>query len=178
MGFIGIPPDLPPLAAETDYIYRIVCGKDTTDYFHFYSFPKVTKNKGHLRFIVIGDSQEDSTKFDYINQKIREKLTELYGTDFYIKSKFNISCWRHRFSNGNDINQYYAQHFAPISYLASSIPVMISIGNHEQESSYIFINIMKYEDFAGPLGRKFYKFNFGPLLMLSMNSNILNTEPD
>ena len=165
---------LTALAAETDYIYRIVCGKDTTDYFHFYSFPKVTKNKGHLRFIVIGDSQEDSTKFDYINQKIREKLTELYGTDFYKKVNliFHVG---DIVSNGNDINQYYAQHFAPISYLASSIPVMISIGNHEQESSY-FYKYMKYEDFAGPLGRKFYKFNFGPLLMLSMNSNILNTD--
>jgi hypothetical protein len=77
---------------------------------------------------------------------------------------------------GSEIARYEDEFFTPIQYLSCSVPVMISIGNHERESP-LYYSYMKYTDFTDSslqhtsLNQKFYSFQILNCRFVALNSN-------
>jgi len=73
-------------------------------------------------------------------------------------------------TTGGVLSQYKREYFQPLASVSGNVPVMVSIGNHENEAEHYY-NYMKYEDLAGPEGEKYFSFRYGRILFISINSN-------
>ena len=158
------------LQPQTEYFYRCISDSDTTSVKIFRTQPPADLENGHIRFIVYGDSRTDFVKHAQIIHAIRDKVVELYGEN--VRNELNLVI------NVGDIvtygwtlSQYLYEYFSPISSLSDEVPFMVSIGNHEMEADY-FYDYMKYEDFGGAQGEKYYSFRIGAVLFIAVNSNV------
>ncbi len=157
------------LQPHTFYDYQIKTDSDESAVCRFKTFPEVGSAEGHIRFIVRSDNQTYFETGTEIVTAMVDKLTDRYGDDFYesIDLFFNVG---DIVGTGSALDQYQREYFKPIAPLSPYIPVMVSIGNHENESPYYY-QYMKYDDFAGPEGETYYSFRLGRLLIISLNSN-------
>ena len=161
------------LTPNTTYYYRCISDTDTSNIFPFHTPVLPNSAGGHIRFGIIGDSQTNYVQGSLTAVAMREKFIELYGTDWYNK----VTLILHTgdiVGVGSDINAYETEYFNPFSILSCSVPFMVSIGNHEGESSY-FYNYLHYDDFStyqypNPLCERYYTFNLGNVQFLSMNT--------
>ena len=161
------------LLPETEYYYRCVTGTDSSRTHIFRTQPPDSGFAGHIRFLVYGDTRTDFTAHRMVIDAMKEKITELYGDDIHnhINLLFNVG---DIVSSGPVLSQYIDEHFNPILPLSGDLPYMISIGNHEAEAAH-FYNYMKYEDWGGPEGERYYSFRIGPVLFIALNSNTQGT---
>lgn len=156
----------------TTYYYRCISNTDTSNIFPFRTPVQAGTQGGHIRFAYIGDSQTNYNQASLTAVAIREKFIELYGADWY--NKVNLILHTGDIvGDGSNLVSYETEYFNPFSILSCSVPIMISIGNHEGENAY-FYNYMHYDDFSAyqypnSLCEKYYSFNLGNVQFLSMN---------
>ncbi|NOX67099.1 MAG: T9SS type A sorting domain-containing protein [Chlorobi bacterium] len=162
------------LEPETVYYYRAVSDTMRSDVYKFKTPPRKGQKTGHIRFAIIGDTRTYPDQFTNVVSSIREKVTEIYG-DPDIENNLNLIL-----SNGDivtygpTLSQYKAEWFEPLSGITANVPMMVSIGDHEHDADNYY-NYMKYEDFAGPQGERYYSFQYGRVLFIAVHS-IFHTE--
>lgn len=167
---------LKDLKPGTTYYYRSVSGNDSTIVYPFKTPAEQGTAGQHIRFVVLGDSRTDITRATQQISKLKQNLMKKYGTDWYNQ----ISLIAHVgdiVTSGGSIAQYTDEFFNPFSEISCSVPTMISIGNHEGESS-IYYQYMKYEELSStafayphPYNERFYSFNLGSAQFLFCNGN-------
>jgi hypothetical protein len=100
---------------------------------------------------------------------MKEKFIELYGADWY--NKVNLIMHTGDIIQGADIYEYEAEYFTPFSILSSSVPFMISLGNHDYSTINTFNKYMHYEDFTNIVSENLYSFKLGNVQFVSTNSS-------
>jgi Purple acid Phosphatase, N-terminal domain len=166
------------LTPNTEYYYKCYSGTDSTmAAIPFKTTALLTTPGQHFRFIVLGDNRTDIAQSTSMALDIRAKLIQLYGPDFH--NYVNLICSVGDIvTNGADVSQYANEYFTPFAPLTKNIPSMISIGNHESNSS-MYYQYMKYEALTDgyaaphPYNEKFYQFYLGPAQFLFLNANAL-----
>jgi hypothetical protein len=160
---------LTDLTPNTVYYYKCVSGTGESDIFKLKTSPVTGSNNGHIRFAVVGDNRTVPVMFRTVIEAMKEKMIELYGED--IESNIDaVLDVGDIITSGGSLNQYKNEYFDPINPLSANVPFMVSIGNHENEDPY-FYQHMKYEDFKGEEGEKYYSFKIGRVFFIAINSN-------
>ncbi|MBP9212347.1 MAG: metallophosphoesterase [Bacteroidetes bacterium] len=165
------------LQSGTRYYYRAVSGAATSPIEHFTTLPD-TAARGHFRFLIFSDTQEDSSWTGRLVRAAHSKLTELYGAEFQDSVQLIMHCGD-AVHSGSTLDQYRDQLFTPFSPLSSRMPMMIAPGNHEFEHPY-FYQYMQYDDVSAfPSGHayfeKMFRFRAGRMLFVGLDS-FLETE--
>jgi hypothetical protein len=163
------------LQPDTEYFYQCYNGT-TASLINSFRTPalKNTPNQ-HIRMVLLGDNRTDVAKTTQNVLQIKSKLVELYGPNFYNSVDLILNCGD-IVSTGSVLSQYTDEYFTPFAPLTASIPSMISIGNHEGDSSN-FYKYMKYEELTNgyPVGHsyneKFYNYIYGNTQILAVNGN-------
>jgi hypothetical protein len=163
------------LQPDTEYFYQCYNGT-TASAINAFRTPalKSTPNQ-HVRMVLLGDNRTDIAKTTQNVLQIKSKLVELYGPNFYNSVDLILNCGD-IVSTGSVLSQYTDEYFTPFAPLTASIPSMISIGNHEGDSSN-FYKYMKYEELTNgyPVGHsyneKFYNYIYGNTQILAVNGN-------
>ena len=157
------------LQPETVYYYRAISDTMKSEIYKFKTPPKVGQKTGHIRFAIIGDTRTYPNQFTNVVTAIRQKVTEIYG-DPNIENNLNLILSNGDIvSSGPILSQYKKEWFEPLSGITANIPIMVSIGDHEHDADNYY-NYMKYEDFAGPQGEKYYSFKYGRILFIAVHS--------
>ncbi len=158
------------LEANTKYSYCCYTNGINSDTCSFYSYPSIEDKSEHLRMVLIGDSQTNASICENTTSAIVSKLRELYGDEYYkyVKLIFHLG---DIVGNGNDLESYETEYFKPFSKLSRNIPIMATVGNHELESQFYY-NYMKNDQYGEQANKKYYKFNYGPISIFSLNSVI------
>ena len=162
------------LEPETVYYYQAISDTMKSKVYKFKTPPRKGQKTGHIRFAIIGDTRTYPDQFTDVVTSIREKVTELYG-DPDIENNLNLIL-----SNGDivtygpTLSQYKSEWFEPLSGITANVPMMVSIGDHEHDADNYY-HYMKYEDFAGPQGERYYSFQYGRVLFIAVHS-IFHTE--
>ncbi len=159
------------LAPNTEYYYKCISNSDVSEVYQFRT-PPSSPNNQHFRFILLGDSRTDVLKTTQIANVAKHKAMELFGQDIHNHINMVIHVGD-IVTTGSQINQYENEYFKPYASLTSSIPFMVIIGNHENESSNYY-NYMKYEDFSdftGSNSEKFYSFYYLNQQFIFINGN-------
>jgi acid phosphatase type 7 len=157
------------LEPGTEYFYRCVTDTAQTDTFRFRTQPADDDDTGHFRFVVYGDSRSDVATHTAVIEAMQAKVTELYGEDLHSQLNLVLNVGD-IVGTGSVLSKYRREYFEPIAPISSGVPFMISIGNHEGEADHYY-NYMKYEDFAGTEGERYYAFRSGPVRFIILNSN-------
>ncbi len=164
------------LTPNTEYFYKCFSGTDSTSAPIAFKTPPLQGTPGqHLRFIVLGDNRTDVSQATSIALNIKAKLAQKFGPDYhkYVNLICNIG---DIVSTGLLVNLYESEYFTPFAPLTKNIPTMISIGNHEGNSSNYY-DYMKYEDLTDdypsphPYNEKFYQFYYGSSQFIFLNAN-------
>ncbi len=166
------------LLPNTEYFYKCYSGIDSTPTPIAFKTTALLSTPGqHFRFIVLGDNRTDIVQSSDMALKISNKLTQLYGPDYH--RYINLICSVGDIvTDGSFVSQYEDEYFTPFAPLTKNIPSMISIGNHENNSS-MFYQYMKYESLTPgypaphPYNEKFYDLELGPAQFLFLNANTL-----
>ena len=157
------------LLPGTVYSYRCVQGSDSSAVFTFSTAPPASNTSRHIRFGIISDSQEYSAVSATVVDSMRAMATRLWGNDLTSALALVIHvgdiC-----TAGSQLPQYQSQYFSSMASMSASVPFMISIGNHEGESAY-FYRYMRYAEFGGPSGDKYYSFRYGRIQFIALNTN-------
>lgn len=163
------------LQPDTEYFYQCYNGT-TASAVNAFRTPalKSTPNQ-HIRMVLLGDNRTDIAKTTQNVQQIKNKLVELYGLNLHNSVDLILNCGD-VVSTGSVVSQYTDEYFTPFAPLTASIPSMISIGNHEGNSSNYF-KYVKYEELTNgyPVGHsyneKFYNYIYGNTQILAVNAN-------
>jgi len=164
------------LLPNTEYFYKCYSGTDSTATVIPFKTTALRSTPGqHFRFIVLGDNRTDIAQSTSEAINIRTKLIQKYGQDFH--KYINLICSVGDIvSNGSDVSQYVNEYFTPFAPLTKNIPSMISIGNHENNSS-MYYQYVKYQDLTDdyasphPYNEKFFQFSLGSAQFLFLNAN-------
>jgi hypothetical protein len=157
------------LTPSTTYYYKVKTDSTESEIYKFRTQPVDKDSTEHIRFVVYGDNRTDVDKFQEVTDSVKSKTMALYGEKIEedINLVFNVG---DIVTNGNNLSQYLPEYFNPSHSLSSWVPFMVSIGNHERESPHYY-KFMKYEDFGGAEGEKYYSFRIGKVLFIGLNSN-------
>jgi hypothetical protein len=164
---------LTSLQPNTTYYYR--CRSDTavTPIARFHTPPANGSRTGKLRFMLISDSQSNSSRSAAVAAAMRQTLISRFGEGFADSVQLVLHCGD-VVGNGLDLASYQTEYFLPFRQINQSVPFMVSTGNHELESGN-FYSYMKYEPFAGSQGEPYYSFQLGRVLFIALNSNVQGT---
>jgi hypothetical protein len=157
------------LAPGTAYSYRCIQGADSSAVFMFSTAPSPSVTAGHIRFGILSDSQEFSAQSSMVVDSMRAMMTRLWGNDLAQSIGVVIHCGD-ICSSGAVLSQYQSQYFSSMAPVSASVPFMVSIGNHEAESDYYY-RYMRYGEFGGPRGDRYYSFRYGRLQFIALNTN-------
>ena len=157
------------LTPGTTYYYKVKTDSTESEIYKFRTQPVNQDSTGHIRFAIYGDNRTEPNKFKEVTDSVKSKTISLFGEKIEedINLVFNVG---DIVTNGNNLSQYLPEYFNPSHSLSSWVPYMVSIGNHERESPHYY-KFMKYEDFGGAEGEKYYSFRIGKVLFIGMNSN-------
>ncbi|MBK7106956.1 MAG: metallophosphoesterase [Ignavibacteriae bacterium] len=157
------------LIPNTVYYYKVKTDSAESEIYKFKTQPADNDSTGHIRLALYSDNQTNFGKFTEINDSLLSKFTSIYGNN--IEDNLNLVFDSGDIvGNGWSLQQYLQEYLNPSHLISTSIPYMVSIGNHEGDSPY-FYDIMKYEDFGGPENEKYYSFRIGRVLIVALNSN-------
>jgi PKD repeat protein/predicted phosphodiesterase len=160
------------LMPETVYYYKCVSETQESEIYNFKTPSSEILENQHLRFLLLGDSRTDIAKTTDIAFIAKNKAVEMYGSPIYE----NINMIVHVgdiVSSGGTISQYENEYFNCYESLSRNLPMMVIIGNHENESSNYY-SYMKYDDFSDfswPLSEKFYSFYYLNQQFIFINGN-------
>jgi hypothetical protein len=157
------------LTPGTVYTYRCVEGSDSSDVFTFATAPSPAAMSGHIRFAIISDSQEYSAQSSMVVDSMRAMVMRLWGEDLTPAIGLVVHCGD-ILSTGSVLSQYQSQYFSSMAPVSARVPFMVSIGNHEGESEYYY-RYMRYGEFGGPQGDRYYAFRYGRLQFIALNTN-------
>jgi len=160
---------LEKLEPSTIYYYKVKTDSIESEIYKFRTQPVDNDSTEHIRFAVYGDNRTVPLKFEEINDSLKSKAISLYGENIEedINLVFDVG---DIVTDGNILSEYIPEYFNPISTISPSVPFMVSIGNHELEAPHYY-KFMKYEDFGGAEGEKYYAFRIGRVLFVGLNSN-------
>lgn len=163
------------LQPDTEYFYQCYNGTTASAVNVFRTPALRSTSNQHVRMVILGDNRTDVAKTTQNVLQIKNKLVELYGPNFQNSVDLILNCGD-IVSTGSVVSQYTDEFFTPFAPLTASIPTMISIGNHEGDSSN-FYKYMKYEELTNgyPVGNsyneKFYNYTYGDTQILAVNGN-------
>ena len=165
------------LTPNTEYFYKVISGNDTSEVSSFKTINNPTATGQHVRFLLLGDSRTDVYRTSEISQKAEQQLIDMYGADWHNEMDFVMHVGD--IAETDFIDRYVNEYFTPYANISKKIPFMVSVGNHEYNGQADnFFDYMKYEDFTGypyelpsSFNEKFYKFQIGNVLFISINSN-------
>ena len=157
------------LEPSTIYYYQVKTDSSESDIYKFRTQPVDNDSTEHIRFAVYGDNRTVPAMFEEVNDSLKSMAISLYGENIEenLNLVFDVG---DIVTNGNNLSEYLPEYFNPISSMSSSVPHMVSIGNHEREASHYY-EFMKYEDFAGTEGEVYYSYRIGRVLFIGLNSN-------
>ena len=162
------------LQPNTRYYYRCISGNDSSAVYPFRT-PAIPGTPGaHVRFAIISDSQYGVTQSNITADSLLATFISKYGQNWY-DSVTMVMHTGDITQDGTSIGRYMNEYFNSFYRLSCSVPFMVSIGNHEFESSYYY-SFMKYEELSDfplpdPLNEKFYSFSLGTCKFIIMNTN-------
>ncbi|HEY4787365.1 MAG TPA: metallophosphoesterase, partial [Bacteroidales bacterium] len=162
------------LIANTTYYYKCISGTDTSAIFPFHTTVLPGTTGSHIRFGILGDSQQHPEQSTKTANAMKAKFVELYGADWY--NKVNVIMHTGDIIQNSDANEFETEYFVPFAGLSCSVPFMISAGNHEQNNAPdIFYQYVHYDDFSdvqypNALCEKYYSFMMGNVQFLVTNS--------
>ena len=157
------------LEPSTIYYYKVKTDSTESEIFKFRTQPVDNDSTEHIRFAVYGDNRTVPTKFKEVNDSLKSMAISLYGENIEENLNFVFDVGD-IVTSGGVLSQYLPEYFNPISSISPSVPFMVSIGNHEGESPHYY-KFMKYEDFAGTEGERYYSNRIGRVLFIGLNSN-------
>lgn len=158
------------LTPETVYYYKAKTDSFESKIYRFKTQPSNGDRSSHIRFVVLGDNQGANLhEFARIVADLKNTAQKLYGPNIEenINFLFNVG---DIVNDGTILSEFKDQYFSPLIPVSANIPVMVSIGNHEREADNYY-QYMKYEDFGGAEGEKYYSFKIGRILFIALNSN-------
>lgn len=166
------------LEPNTAYYYKIRTGVLESPVFRFRTYPAPGAAKGHVRVLIVGDTQHPTTATRTF-QAARAKLIEKYGpvleeeVQLILKQGDNV--------DAGVLGQYTSMHFDPLAVLSGNIPTMTVVGNHEyyqnSDLSFYFPHVeyddpaLIYNGLSGENGEHYYAFRVGAALFCMLNSN-------
>lgn len=161
---------LTELTPDTEYFYRVKTGDSVSKLFKFKTQPEAASTK-KIRFLMIGDTQQNPEINEHILSKAKQKIEQTYGTE--LQNALNF-VWHtgDLVQEGHSNLQYHSLFFAPFRHFSSAVPVMVTTGNHEHESG-MFYDYMKYDNisaFQGPLFEKAWSMQLQNTLFVTLNS--------
>lgn len=161
------------LAPATKYFYRLESGSGNSDIFTFHTLPGDNYN-GHVRFLLFSDSQSDSAATGFIVRSAKEKMQELYGSNFSDSINLIMHCGDIT-GTGSYINGWTNEFFRPFTPLSAYLPFLSVIGNHEGEH-HNYYTYFKYDEFSAfppthPLFEKVWKYRMPGTLFIGLNTN-------
>ena len=139
------------LLPATRYFYRVRCGDTWSELKSFRSTPG--PDAKHWRMVVYGDSRS----FPDRHQRVAE-LAGRFEPDVVLHTGDQVA-------QGILRPQWKSQFFDPAAGLFSRVPVVTSLGNHEQNAS----NYFQY--FALPGNERYFSFDFGNAHIIVLDSN-------
>ncbi len=157
------------LKPSTTYYYQVKTDSTISEIYKFRTQPVDNDSTEHIRFAIYGDSRTVPQIFREINDSLMSTALSLYGENIEedLNLVFDVG---DIVTSGGVLSQYIPEYFNPTSSISTSVPFMVSIGNHESESPHYY-KFMKYEDFGGAEGEKYYSFRIGRVLFIGLNSN-------
>ena len=168
---------LTDLEPNTEYYYHCISETDTSAISRFRTRKLPGTANTHIRFVLIGDTRNDSYMTHNISEIIEGQLTDDYGQDWQNEVDMVINVGD-IVTIGSVVDQYTNEYFLPFSNLTNKVPFYVSIGNHENESPNYY-KYMKYEELTGDpydpphnFNEKFYTFRYGSCQFIALNSNI------
>ncbi|MDP4184800.1 MAG: metallophosphoesterase, partial [Bacteroidota bacterium] len=161
------------LIPNTTYYYKCISGADSSNVCPFHTPALPGNSEGHVRFAIIGDSQDHPAQAAKTANAMKTKFIELYGADWY--NKVNLILHTGDIVGYSSISNYETQYFEPFSILTGSVPFMIATGNHDLDANGLFYKLMHYEDFSDaqyPDARceKYYSFSIGNVQFIATYS--------
>ncbi len=162
--------ELTGLDASTDYFYKVRTDTAQSSTYVLRTQPPLGFDEGFIRFAVYGDNRTDTSKHAEVVRAMRDKVDEVYGENLHHQLNLVMNVGD-IVTDGRVLSQYPNEFFNPLSPISHQVPVMISIGNHELESTH-FYDYMKYQDMQGFAGAGYYSFQIGSVLFIAMNSNV------
>jgi len=156
------------LEPGTEYFYRCITGNDSSAINRFKTQLENDDDTQHIRFIAYGDSRTQIDDHTSVIEAMVEKVEELYGEDLHEEINLVLNMGD-IVTSGQEYDQYQSEFFEPVNALSSSVPFMITQGNHDVAGT-AFYDLMKYDDFASPAGEVYYSFRIGPVFFISLNS--------
>ncbi len=156
------------LDPETTYYYRVVSDTAQSTIRAFTTQQPDGDDHSHVRFTLHSDTQT-SDGHRAVMEAMESTLIEQYGEDFH--EDLQLAMLTGDIVNtGSNLGQYTSLFFNHIAAISDNLPAMNSIGNHEAEAE-LYYQYMKYEDFGGPEGERYYSFWIGNVLFIALNSN-------
>lgn len=139
------------LLPRTRYYYRVRSGDLTSGLLSFRTPPEHGTDR--WRMVVYGDSRS----FPERHERVAE-LAARFDPDVVLHTGDQVS-------NGTQRPQWKAQFFDPAARLFARVPVVTSLGNHEQNAGNY------YEYLALPGNEKFFSLDFGNAHIVALDSN-------
>jgi hypothetical protein len=139
------------LLPRTRYFYRLRCGGATSDLHSFRSAPE--PGAQGCRIVVYGDSRSYPDR----HKRVADLAAGL-NADLVLHTGDQVA-------RGTDRPQWKTQFFDPARRLFSHVPVLPSLGNHEESSSDYF------DYFHLPGNERYFSFDFGNVHIAVLDSN-------
>lgn len=166
------------LTPDTKYYYKATLGTNESQILSFKSkpLPGQASADGHLRFLIMGDNQIQTTgRYDTLVQRAKEKVIEKFGGDpsDHIELTFMVG---DQVDLGN-LNQYKNIHFAYNQALSGMVPIQTTVGNHETYGSmgmnayyaHFYLDQMSYQGISSGT-ENYYAMQVGNVLFISLSS--------
>jgi hypothetical protein len=158
------------LLPDTDYYYKVISDSSESSIRLFQTHHPYSDTLSHVRFAIYSDSQSYPSVHSSVVGAMKETFEERYGTDYYQEVHLAMLSGD-IVDNGYSVGQYTNMFFNPIAQVSDHLPYMTVAGNHEMEAPE-FYHYLKYEDFGGTEGEKYFSFFIGPVLFIGLNSNV------
>ncbi len=168
---------LTALEPNTEYYYKLISSSGESAIYRFRTVPD-NDYTGKLRFVLLSDTHSgDTTMAVAVLKAVRDKVTELYGSDLQNQLTAVLHSGDITVS-GSTISHYTDQFFGPLKTLTPYVPTMTVTGNHEVEHEYYY-KYFKYDDVSAypslvSANERFWSIRFVNTLVIGLNSNIVS----
>lgn len=170
------------LTPDTEYFYKCKSDDKETEIFKFRTPAEGVPAKGHLRYLLLGDSRpsifgDNGNRPSEIVEAMTSTVKKLYGDDLHnqIDLVVNVGDIVIR---GDNVANFPKEYFGAYESMSANIPFMVAVGNHEQENPSYY-KYMKYEDFNNTGTEKYYSFvtDKTQFIMLNSNDTVVRNHP-